>query len=524
MRASSIAPERWNRLSVGEGFARSAQDRRVSCGRDWHTRLLTRAFETAMLDGRGFRDAQAILGCKQLFILATPLLARCYGAICSMSTASRPGTWRRVLAGSMVALGDAINRCVRTLATARYVLAVIVATPMLGAAGLAQGREVLQAIDLTSFARLQTHDPQTGALIRSVLLPTTPVAQADLTWDGSRVLIQGNMNWLMDRLVKCNPADGGTLHLSQVGSPWMLLSIEVDSTVGLVRAIAMDVVTTGDSYFSTIDPASGALTLGPKIVPLGNWVGMAIDSSGSVILAQASGQKYFSLDPTTGIATLLGNTAIQNSICHDLAFDSNDQLWGVFQDASGGPHSGIYRIYLSTFATTLLVPVSNYYGLAFSRDTATQKYCVPKTSSIGCAPTLRADGFASPTAKLGFTIHADNLNNNRTGLLFYTAAGRASTPFQGGLLCVAAPISRSPAANTGGTPPPALDCSGMWSIDYNAMIWAKYGGLQASNVAAQPPYTIPGTAIQCQWWGRDQGFAAPNNSMLSDGLEFVLSP
>jgi hypothetical protein len=251
---------------------------------------------------------------------------------------------------------------------------------------------------------------------------------------------------------------------------------------------------------------------------------MAINSSGTVILAQASGQKYYSLDPATGIASLLGNTTIQNSVCFDLAFDSSDQLWGGFRDAAGGPNSGIYRIHLSSFTTALLVPVSNYTGLAFSRDTSAQNYCISKTSSLSCAPTLSSEGFASPTAKFGFTIHATDLNNNRTGLLFYGSGARASTPFQGGLLCLAPPISRSPAASTGGTSAPALDCSGTWSIDYNAMIWAKYGASQATDPATPIAFLVPGTTIRCQWWGRDPGFAAPNNSMLSDGLEFVLSP
>lgn len=387
----------------------------------------------------------------------------------------------------------------------------------------AQGPEALYALDLSSFPRLHTLDMQTGAVLKTVQLPPAGVSQTGLAWDGSRLLIKGNTNWLMDRLVKCHPADGATVQLASVGSPWYLNSLEVDPASGAVRVIAWDQFTNTDYFIGTMNPQTGLMTLGPKIVPVGNWTAMAIDSTGATVIARASGQQYYHLDVATGAATLMVSTTILNSICLDLAFDSSDQLWGSFIDGLNGANTGLYHIDLTTFVTTQVVSLSYpYHGLAFGRQTAAQNYCTPKVSSIGCVPTLSADGIASPNARLGFTIRAATLNNGRVGMLLYTANGQAAMPFQGGVLCTAPPLNRSPGGPTGGTPLPTLDCSGSWSIDYNEMIWNKFGNPAAGRFPG--PLQTPGTLVQCQWWGRDPGYAPPNNAMLSDGLEFTLSP
>jgi len=143
-------------------------------------------------------------------------------------------------------------------------------------------------------------------------------------------------------------------------------------------------------------------------------------------------------------------------------------------------------------------------------------YCTAKVNSIGCLPAISSNGCASASNSNVFVVQAALVRNQKVGLLAYGVNGRAAIPFSGGILCTNPPIRRTIGLNSGGSALPLNGCSGVYSIDMNAFATGALGGNPLPALLQQ------GTAIDCQWWGRDPGFAAPNNSSLSDALEYVV--
>jgi subtilisin-like proprotein convertase family protein len=145
-------------------------------------------------------------------------------------------------------------------------------------------------------------------------------------------------------------------------------------------------------------------------------------------------------------------------------------------------------------------------------------YCTAKTNALGCLPAIQPVGGPSASATSGYLVRGTNVRNNKNGLLFYGVNGPASSAFQGGTLCVKAQIKRTPAVNSGGAPVPANDCSGVYVLDMNSFAAGALGGTPL------PALSVPGTLVNCQWWGRDPGFLPPNNTTLTDGLEYTVGP
>ncbi|MBM3988622.1 MAG: hypothetical protein FJ294_11780 [Planctomycetes bacterium] len=139
-----------------------------------------------------------------------------------------------------------------------------------------------------------------------------------------------------------------------------------------------------------------------------------------------------------------------------------------------------------------------------------QTYCMPKINSLGCTPLIAFTGLPNGSSGAGsFTIHATGLLNQTSGLLFYGYLP-AAAPFQGGTLCVAHPIRRTPVQSTQGAAT-GTNCSGVFAFDMGAHIAS---GADASLAC--------GAIAYAQVWSRD-----PNSSFgtsLTAGLRVAIGP
>ncbi|HVS09742.1 MAG TPA: hypothetical protein VMS76_07690 [Planctomycetota bacterium] len=136
-------------------------------------------------------------------------------------------------------------------------------------------------------------------------------------------------------------------------------------------------------------------------------------------------------------------------------------------------------------------------------------YCTAKVTSSGCVPSIGSFGLPSASAGSGFLITASQVEPNKFGLLFYGKTGQLAVPFQGGTLCVNSPQTRTSIQDSGG----AATCSGTYSIDFNAYI-----------ATGSDPALVAGQQVNGQYWFRDPGFAPPNNTGLSNAIEFTIDP
>lgn len=135
-------------------------------------------------------------------------------------------------------------------------------------------------------------------------------------------------------------------------------------------------------------------------------------------------------------------------------------------------------------------------------------YCTPKSGASSCTPAVGFAGTPSASAGAGFLVCADSLVGGQQAMVVYSMQPAYLRAFGTGVLCLQAPIERTPALPSGGTPGA---CDGEIDFDMNAWIAS---GVDPSLVAGETGYA--------QVWGRDP--ADLSGGILSEAVAFLIEP
>ena len=194
---------------------------------------------------------------------------------------------------------------------------------------------------------------------------------------------------------------------------------------------------------------------------------------------------------------------------------------GVWSETSklvpaGAVAGGQFGLTLLTDGATLAVganassagAVGSLYLFDITSPAPTQTYCTAKVNSQGCTPQIGAIGVPGATNPNPFAITAASVINHKSGFVLYSIAGMAATPFQGGTLCLASPLHRTPAQNSGGNVGPP-DCSGTYNFNFNARVQSGVD-----------PALVPGVEVWAQYYSRDPG--DPFMVGLTDAVTFTI--
>jgi hypothetical protein len=135
-------------------------------------------------------------------------------------------------------------------------------------------------------------------------------------------------------------------------------------------------------------------------------------------------------------------------------------------------------------------------------------WCIGKLHSGGCVPGLEWTGVPSVSGADAFVVRAVRLKPNVSAVLFYGDAP-ATTPSEGGMLCVGGTVHELPPKDSGGSGP----CDGSIEFDFNA--WIRSGS---------DPSLVAGAKVFCQVRFRDDADPAGFGTGFTHALRFIIQP
>ena len=253
---------------------------------------------------------------------------------------------------------------------------------------------------------------------------------------------------------------------------------------------------------------------------------LSLDANGATANGRSSHPMFSTCGRFVGFESSASNLEIGDlngawdGFIHDLV---TSRTWrpavgpgGVEADLGAAPPNmsdGARTVTFSTSSTNMLSQPVNQWVHVYARQfPVPQIYCTAKTNSLGCVSSISYAGVPMASFPSGFELRAANVLNQRLGMLLYSTHSSNGAPFQGGTLCIAQPVHRTPSQTSGGSLT-GTDCSGSLAFEFNAWI-----------AAGLDPRLAAGRQVWAQFWSRDPGFAPPDNSNLTDAVTFEIDP
>ncbi len=139
-------------------------------------------------------------------------------------------------------------------------------------------------------------------------------------------------------------------------------------------------------------------------------------------------------------------------------------------------------------------------------------YCAAKVNSLGCTPAIGHNSALPSVSGGSFGVFLLRIRPELGGIFFW-GSGAAAVPFQGGTLCVQAPLVRTPIQSS-------ASCSSVDGCPPGPCLGSHWFQWTSAYMASQG--LSAGVSVACQAWTRDPD--DPFTTGLSNAVLFTLYP
>jgi hypothetical protein len=283
-------------------------------------------------------------------------------------------------------------------------------------------------------------------------------------------------------------ADGTSiLAIGAVGGP---------SLPGFVRIVSAK----DGSVIATLDGSQNQSYFGGAIAALEDY-----DLDGVDDFVVGAPAQYAPPSGTGVIHLISGGDFSTLATVHPTAYSSQGQSLAGLSDLNG---DGIPDFVTGSALNNIPANSAGYVRVFLGGCAAPSTYCTAKVNSQGCTPVIEPSGAPSLTVGNAFRILARGIINRQFGLLAWSAAPDVK-PFFGGTLCMASPVIRTPVQWSGGSPPPAVDCTGTFDFHFSQAYMGQF-------------LIAPGITLHGQYWYRDPFHIDELGVGLTDALSFEI--